>query len=130
MLVLTHKTDEQILIGEDIKITLVRVRGNSVRLGIEAPRDIRVVRGELDDSKRDEVEFELSDREQVFAHPQAKIISGRIKVDGERATAPAPKASEGKASATTPAIPHATLRRVHKPGDGRRAPLASFVSAT
>ena len=48
MLVLTRKADEQILIGDDIKITLVRVRGNSVRLGIDAPRDVRIVRAELD----------------------------------------------------------------------------------
>ncbi len=48
MLVLTRKADEQILIGENVKITIVKVRGNSVRLGIEAPREIRVVRGELD----------------------------------------------------------------------------------
>ncbi len=48
MLVLTRKTDEQILIGDNIKITLVRVRGNSVRIGIEAPRDVRIVRGELE----------------------------------------------------------------------------------
>ena len=41
------KTDEQILIGDDIRITLVKVRGNSVRLGIDAPKNIRVVRGEL-----------------------------------------------------------------------------------
>jgi len=48
MLVLTRKTNEEIIIGDDIKITLVRVRGNSVRIGIDAPRDVRIVRGELD----------------------------------------------------------------------------------
>lgn len=47
MLVLTRKLDEQIVIGEDIKVTLLRVRGNTVRIGIEAPRDVRVVRGEI-----------------------------------------------------------------------------------
>ena len=48
MLVLTRKLNEQILIGDDIKITLLRVRGNTVRLGIEAPRDRRIIRGELE----------------------------------------------------------------------------------
>ena len=72
MLVLTRKIDEQILIGDDIKVTLVRVRGNTVRIGIEAPRDVRIVRGELE--KLDGVEFEISDREQAFAHP-AKIAT-------------------------------------------------------
>ena len=48
MLVLTRKTDQQIMIGDDIKITLLRIRPNSVRVGIEAPRNIRILRGELE----------------------------------------------------------------------------------
>ena len=47
MLVLTRKMHEQIMIGQDITVTIVRVRGNTVRIGIEAPRQVRVVRGEL-----------------------------------------------------------------------------------
>ncbi len=48
MLVLTRKLDEAIQIGDDIKVTILRVKGNTVRLGIEAPREVRVVRDELD----------------------------------------------------------------------------------
>ncbi len=47
MLVLTRKLQEQIRIGDDITITILRVKGNTVRVGIAAPRAIRVVRGEL-----------------------------------------------------------------------------------
>ena len=47
MLVLTRKLEEQIRIGDDITITILKVKGNTVRVGIEAPRAIRVVRGEL-----------------------------------------------------------------------------------
>ncbi len=47
MLVLSRKLDESIHIGGDIKITILRVKGNTIRLGIEAPRDVRVVRSEL-----------------------------------------------------------------------------------
>lgn len=47
MLVLTRKLDESIRIGDDIKITILRIKGNTIRLGIEAPRDVRVVRSEL-----------------------------------------------------------------------------------
>lgn len=47
MLVLTRKNQEQIRIGDNITITILKVKGNSVRVGIEAPRDIRVIRGEL-----------------------------------------------------------------------------------
>lgn len=47
MLVLTRKPDQQIQIGENIRITIVRVKGQSVRIGIEAPREIHVMRTEL-----------------------------------------------------------------------------------
>ncbi len=47
MLVLTRKRQEQIRIGENITLTILRIKGNTVRVGIEAPRDVRVIRGEL-----------------------------------------------------------------------------------
>lgn len=47
MLVLTRKTQEQIQIGNNIKITILRIKGQQVQIGIEAPRDVRVLRGEL-----------------------------------------------------------------------------------
>ena len=47
MLVLTRKLKESIRIGDAITVTVLRVKGNTVRLGIEAPREVRVVRGEL-----------------------------------------------------------------------------------
>lgn len=48
MLVLSRKQDQEIIIGGQIKITVLKTRGNVVRLGIEAPKDIKVVRGELE----------------------------------------------------------------------------------
>jgi carbon storage regulator CsrA len=47
MLVLTRKLQQHIKIGEDITITILRVKGNTVRVGIQAPREMRVIRGEL-----------------------------------------------------------------------------------
>jgi carbon storage regulator CsrA len=47
MLVLTRKLQEQIQIGDDIVITILKVRGQQVRVGIEAPRNVRVLRAEL-----------------------------------------------------------------------------------
>lgn len=55
MLVLSRHRDEQIVIGDDIVITLVEIRGDKVRLGIDAPRDIPVHRREVYDAiRRDE----------------------------------------------------------------------------
>jgi len=47
MLVLTRKLMEKLYIGDDICVTVVRLDGGQVRLGIEAPRDVSVVRAEL-----------------------------------------------------------------------------------
>ena len=47
MLVLTRKLMEKLFIGDDICVTVVRVEGGQVRLGIDAPRDVTVVRAEL-----------------------------------------------------------------------------------
>ena len=47
MLVLSRKKDETILIGDDIVVTIMETRRNNVRLAIDAPCDIRILRGEL-----------------------------------------------------------------------------------
>ena len=47
MLVLSRKCNETIVIGDNIHIKVVGISGNQVRLGIEAPSDIRVMREEL-----------------------------------------------------------------------------------
>lgn len=53
MLVLARKVFESILIGENIKVTVVRIDSNSVRIGIEAPPDVVVLRKELADGCSD-----------------------------------------------------------------------------
>ena len=47
MLVLSRQKDESIMIGDDVKITIVDVRGDKVRLGISAPKEIPVHRIEI-----------------------------------------------------------------------------------
>jgi len=47
MLVLTRNVNERIVIGTDIRITVALIQGNQVRLGIEAPRQVKVLRSEL-----------------------------------------------------------------------------------
>ena len=47
MLVLSRKSGESIVIDGDIRLTIVKVAGNRVRLGIEAPSDVTVTRSEL-----------------------------------------------------------------------------------
>jgi carbon storage regulator len=47
MLVLSRKIGEAINIGDQIKVMVVKLRGNSVRIGIEAPKKVRIIRREL-----------------------------------------------------------------------------------
>lgn len=49
MLILTRKIGEDIIIGDDVTITLIGVKGNQARLGIKAPIDISVHRSEVYD---------------------------------------------------------------------------------
>lgn len=46
MLVLTRKIGEAVLIGNDVRVTIVQIRGKQVRLGIEAPPDFSILREE------------------------------------------------------------------------------------
>ena len=47
MLVLTRKQNQSIRIGDHITISVVRIKGNTIQIGIDAPRDVSVVRSEL-----------------------------------------------------------------------------------
>ncbi|MCI5763607.1 carbon storage regulator CsrA [Actinobacillus porcinus] len=47
MLILTRKVGENLLIGDDISITVLSVRGNQVKIGVDAPKDISVHREEI-----------------------------------------------------------------------------------
>lgn len=126
MLVLSRKIDQQIMIGDDITLTIVRIDQNRVRVGISAPRDVRILRGELTakDSACETAEFELSDREFAFAHQsdhsknsnrqqrlldatEPQVFSGTVAGDGSKVKLNVPSSDQAKS-----------------------APLASFVSAS
>jgi carbon storage regulator len=54
MLILSRRPGESLTIGDDIVITVVSVNGNQVRLGINAPREVRVLRDEIYKAIREE----------------------------------------------------------------------------
>jgi len=53
MLILTRRPQEAIHIGDDIKITVLSTKGNQVRIGIDAPKDVDIKRDDMK-KKRDE----------------------------------------------------------------------------
>ena len=60
MLVLSRKQNERIRVGDSVVVTVVRVSGDKVRIGIEAPADVRVLRDELEDEALGTVTLEPS----------------------------------------------------------------------
>jgi carbon storage regulator len=71
MLVLTRKPGEKIHIGSDVTITVLEIRGNKIRIGIEAPEEVTVLRAELSDW----VEF----RGVKSSEPHATLPRGRCR---------------------------------------------------
>jgi carbon storage regulator len=61
MLVLTRKSNQSIMIGDDIKVSVLLVVGEKVRIGIEAPQDVPVF--------RTEVYLEIQDQQRQAANP-------------------------------------------------------------
>ena len=50
MLALTRKAGERIVIGDDIVVTVVSIKGDSIRITVEAPKEIKIYRGEIYDA--------------------------------------------------------------------------------
>ena len=70
MLVLSRKVDQEIVIDGNIKIRVLKVKGNTIRLGIDAPRDVHIARGEL----------EPRDSRQATNLPKADDIAANFSV--------------------------------------------------
>ncbi|WDI42629.1 carbon storage regulator [Bremerella sp. P1] len=107
MLVLTRKQQQQIQIGEGVTITILKVKGNTVRIGIEAPNDVKIVRAELEpeeeaapaeESEPQTAVSRIDQIESATASNQAKedyrVVSFRVKqesTDSQRNDSPRAK---------------------------------------
>ncbi len=62
MLVLSRKSGEKIQIGDNISLTIVRIGPNSVRIGIEAPREMSILREELQPAQNAEATLAMASK--------------------------------------------------------------------
>lgn len=76
MLVLSRKANEQIVVNGDVVVTVVSIQGNRVRLGVEAPPEVPIDRGEVHSRKVLEDEF----RQKTDGHASVED-SGRTSGD-------------------------------------------------
>ncbi|MEV0896864.1 carbon storage regulator CsrA [Actinoplanes sp. NPDC049802] len=72
MLVLTRRAGESVMIGDDIVITVLEARGDVIRLGIQAPRDVQV--------HREEVYRELQEANRAAASPTEDAVHALAKM--------------------------------------------------
>ena len=80
MLVLSRQRDESIMIGDDVEIIIVDVRGDKVRLGITAPKEIPVHRREIYDA----IQREKKEKEQISEPSNGEPKAKEPKTDEEQ----------------------------------------------
>jgi carbon storage regulator CsrA len=113
MLVLTRKQQEKIRIGDHIVITVLKMKGKSVRLGIEAPAEVPVLRGELTFAGH-AVEW-LSESNDGEPEPPRLISGENSHADRARAHWPTkPQANGASPHATVNGAPRVSLQRVSR----------------
>lgn len=79
MLILSRKIDEKIKIGNDITITLIDVHGDQVKIGVEAPRNVKVFRQEVFDGIQSENKAAESSVQNVTAETALNALSKLLK---------------------------------------------------
>ncbi len=78
MLVLTRKSGESLMIGDEIEITVISIRGNQVKIGVRAPQEVTVYRKELYERIKQE-NLEAARAQKESASALARLLGKRRK---------------------------------------------------
>lgn len=73
MLVITRQPGSSILIGDDVKITILEVSGDKIKIGIDAPKQVRIMRSEVLDTERANLEADQSVKAQALETLKEKL---------------------------------------------------------
>lgn len=87
MLVLTRKNQQQIQIGNNIVVTILQVKGQTVRVGIEAPREVRVVRGEIAEKDEKVNVHDQQSPDVEISHAEREVLLGTTNEYNAQASA-------------------------------------------
>ncbi len=100
MLILTRSITQTIIIGDDISVSVLGVKGNQVRIGIDAPKDVPVHRSEIYDRI-------LNEHKTANAAPKSDLyntlVAKQASSDEERSSIPAKTTTTPAKTTTTPA---------------------------
>ena len=75
MLVLSRKSDESIVIGDNIRVTVIRIHGNRIRLGIEAPPEVPIRRSEVQRVSQPSVANRAGSPDRIAAAKTRRMMS-------------------------------------------------------
>ena len=78
MLVLSRRVNERLVIGNNVVITVQRISGNRITLGIEAPREVRIRRGELDRESNENPETKVINQSAGRGTPLSASSAGHL----------------------------------------------------
>jgi len=73
MLVISRQPGDSLTIGDDIKVFILEVNGDKVKIGIEAPKNIRILRSEVLDTEKSNIEADISISNQSLEIFKAKF---------------------------------------------------------
>jgi carbon storage regulator len=113
MLVLSRQRDETIMIGDEVELTVVDIRGDKVRIGIKAPNHVAVHRKEVYDAIRNENQQAAGFRGEIAALRPRGIVArpGRPNDGGTVLPAATRLASTAGIRSGVRSDPHGTVRR-------------------
>ena len=80
MLILTRKPDEKIIIGDNIVVSVIEIRGDQVRLGVDAPKTVKVFRQEVFDAIRAENKAAAASKAALPALPDLQGIAQKLSL--------------------------------------------------
>lgn len=120
MLVLSRKPSESIAIGDGVRIVIVGIRDNKVRLGIEAPKEIAIHRGEVVDAIRRQGRLDAEFEREQRRLERLESVASEVSFNAMLETVAGPELSEAEADYIARGAARALMSSLHGPRASKR----------